>query len=240
MSSLDPSVWASNRDSQARVNTISRLSMTSSVTSTDLHRTSSTSSNHSSSTDASSIDSVSLVEKPRHRKTLSTNSAGLPRRLLKKSKPQGGRQRSDSAPTSSPYDTSVPSVPYIPTRPPPPPPPPRSTSPVLMIPVTITQAANPTATKAQIVKAQVAKPEATKAQPAKISVASSEPSSPTSLQTTVEWQCSDLVVRCKNDVYHVDRDVMCYHSRWFARICTIIKSPVSIPEAVHGRLADTL
>ena len=39
-------------------------------------------------------------------------------------------------------------------------------------------------------------------------------------------QCSDLVVRSKRDVYHVDRAIMCYHSRWFARVCAVVISPV--------------
>ncbi|KAJ4374934.1 hypothetical protein N0V83_002012 [Neocucurbitaria cava] len=44
---------------------------------------------------------------------------------------------------------------------------------------------------------------------------------------TADWQCSDLVVRCKNDVYHVDRVIMCYHSRWFAKVCAVVISPKS-------------
>lgn len=44
-----------------------------------------------------------------------------------------------------------------------------------------------------------------------------------------EWQCSDLVVRCKNDVYHVDRVIMCYHSRWFEKVCAVVISPVCFP-----------
>lgn len=43
----------------------------------------------------------------------------------------------------------------------------------------------------------------------------------------IDWQCSDLVVRCKNDVYHVDRVIMCYHSRWFAKVCAVLMAPVS-------------
>jgi hypothetical protein len=43
-----------------------------------------------------------------------------------------------------------------------------------------------------------------------------------------DWQCSDLVVRCKNDVYHVDRVIMSYHSRWFAKVSAIVLSPVSL------------
>jgi hypothetical protein len=41
-------------------------------------------------------------------------------------------------------------------------------------------------------------------------------------------QCSDLVVRSKRDVYHVDRAIMCYHSRWFARVCAVVISPVRL------------
>jgi hypothetical protein len=49
---------------------------------------------------------------------------------------------------------------------------------------------------------------------------------PTARPSATQWQCSDLVVRCKSDVYHVDSTIMCYHSKWFARICAIMKSPV--------------
>jgi hypothetical protein len=47
-----------------------------------------------------------------------------------------------------------------------------------------------------------------------------------------EWQCSDLVVRSKRDVYHVDRVIMCYHSRWFARVCAVVISPVCSSRAL--------
>ncbi|KAG9190311.1 hypothetical protein G6011_08399 [Alternaria panax] len=43
-----------------------------------------------------------------------------------------------------------------------------------------------------------------------------------------ESQCSDLVVRSKRNVYHVDRVIMCYHSRWFARVCAVVISPKSL------------
>jgi hypothetical protein len=180
-------MYASNRDSQARADITSRLSIASSITSVDLHRTSSTSSNHSTSTSASSVGSVSPVEPPKHRKTFSSSSIHVPRRLLRKSAPQESRKRSDSAPTSAPQ-VKVP--PVRPPRPLPPPPAP----PVL--------ASAPIAVPAP--------------------------------KTAAEWQCSDLVVRCKNDVYHVDRDVMCYHSHWFARVCAVLKSPVRMPVQVIG------
>jgi hypothetical protein len=54
------------------------------------------------------------------------------------------------------------------------------------------------------------------------------PAAPSAGDPSSQWQFSDLVVRCKDEVYHVDRTIMCYHSRWFARICTIIKNPVCI------------
>lgn len=50
--------------------------------------------------------------------------------------------------------------------------------------------------------------------------------SPCTPDVGTPWQCADLVVRCKEEVYHVDRTIMCYHSRWFARICAIIKTSV--------------
>jgi hypothetical protein len=50
---------------------------------------------------------------------------------------------------------------------------------------------------------------------------------PTIRPSATQWQCSDLVVRCKADVYHVDRKIMIYHSKWFERICAIMRTPVS-------------
>lgn len=32
-------------------------------------------------------------------------------------------------------------------------------------------------------------------------------------------QFSDLVVRCRDDEYHVHRIIMCSHSQWFAKVC---------------------
>jgi len=57
------------------------------------------------------------------------------------------------------------------------------------------------------------------------------PSSPMAVATSTsppaaDWQCSDLVVRSKQDVYHVDRSIMCYHSRWFSKVCAVVMSPV--------------
>ncbi|KAH7081312.1 hypothetical protein BKA63DRAFT_205958 [Paraphoma chrysanthemicola] len=48
---------------------------------------------------------------------------------------------------------------------------------------------------------------------------------PTIRPSNTQWQCSDLVVKCKDDVYHVDRSIMSYQSKWFARICSIMRTP---------------
>lgn len=159
-------MYASNRASEARKNLATRLSVASSIASSvDLHRTSSTSSTNSVSTNASSVGSVDLNQRPKHRKTFSSSSIRLSRRLLRKSRPEEPRRPSEPAPRSTPLVISAPVIPPEP------------------------------------VEAPASKP-------------------------AVEWQCSDLVVRCKSDVYHVDRVIMCYHSRWFARVCAIVMSPV--------------
>lgn len=159
-----------------------RLSVASSHTSSvDLHRSSSSSSHDSTSTNASSIASNGK-EHSRHRKTFSGGSIHVPRRFLKKPRPQEKQRPIEPAPTSAPLR---------PPRPPPPPPPPPP--PAVPAKPNVTPPLNPAA-----------------------------PSKP-----AADWQCSDLVVRCKNDVYHVDRVIMCYHSRWFARVCAVLIVPVS-------------
>ncbi len=42
---------------------------------------------------------------------------------------------------------------------------------------------------------------------------------------------SDLLIRCRHDVYHVDRDIMCYFSRWFKTICAVVPKNVSFDDA---------
>ncbi|KAH9861432.1 hypothetical protein J1614_011178 [Plenodomus biglobosus] len=161
---LDPAIYASNRASQARTDLESRLSVSSTDTSfSNLHRASSTSSTKSTSTVASSVGSINLNERPKHRKNLSSSSFALSRRFLKKSRPQS---QSEPAPTSAPLVISSPIIAPQPVQTPPP-----------------------------------------------------EPKS------TVEWQCSDLVVRCRSDVYHVDRVILSYHSRWFAKVCAVVITP---------------
>ncbi|KAH6864899.1 hypothetical protein BKA58DRAFT_234946 [Alternaria rosae] len=80
-------------------------------------------------------------------------------------------------------------------------------------------------------KPQDVRPKQAEALPTSASVTPT-PSSPMTVATSnsppaAEWQCSDLVVRSKRDVYHVDRSIMCYHSRWFARVCAVVMSPKS-------------
>ncbi|CBY02386.1 hypothetical protein IAQ61_006970 [Plenodomus lingam] len=161
---LDPSIYGSNRGSRARIDLEARQSVSSTDTSySNLHRASSTSSTISTSTVASSVGSINLNERPKHRKHFSSSSFGISRRFLKKSRPQS---QSEQAPTSAPLAISSPIIPPQPVADPLP-----------------------------------------------------EPKS------TVEWQCSDLMVRCRSDVYHVDRSIMSYHSRWFAKVCAVVITP---------------
>ena len=52
----------------------------------------------------------------------------------------------------------------------------------------------------------------------------------------VDIQQADLLVRCQDDDYHVDRSIMCHHSTWFAKVYSKVNYPVSstIPRA-HTR-----
>jgi len=79
-----------------------------------------------------------------------------------------------------------------------------------------------------------------KSEPAPTSVPAEVPTTPASVAIesppslpATDGPCSDIVVRCKSDVYHVDRVIMCYHSRWFARICAVILTPVSLLNPSH-------
>jgi hypothetical protein len=165
--SLDPSMYGSKRDSQARSDLSSRLSTASSDASFGcLHRTASARSNASVSTAASSTPSLKDNPRSKHIKTFSGSS--ISRRFLTKSRPQESQRQSEPAPTSAPAPVISP-TPAVPPSP-------------IAIPVS---------------------------------------------PPTADWQCSDLVVRCRNDVYHVDRVIMSYHSRWFAKVSAIILSPVS-------------
>jgi hypothetical protein len=39
-------------------------------------------------------------------------------------------------------------------------------------------------------------------------------------------QQADLLVRCRDDDYHVDRSIMCHHSQWFAKVYSKVNYPV--------------
>lgn len=43
----------------------------------------------------------------------------------------------------------------------------------------------------------------------------------------VDIQQADLLVRCQDDDYHVDRSVMCHHSTWFAKVYSKVNYPVN-------------
>lgn len=168
--SLDPSIYASSLASQARTELASRRSVSSTDSSaSDLHRASSGSSNNSTSTSASSVECSNIKNRSKHRKNVSSGSLKIPRRFLKKTKPQ-----CESEPVTTIVQLSI-SAPIIPPR--------IEQDPVL------------------------------------------------GTKPVADWQCSDLVVRCGNEVYHVDRVIMSYHSRWFAKVCAVVKSPVRSPTA---------
>lgn len=44
----------------------------------------------------------------------------------------------------------------------------------------------------------------------------------------VDIQHADLLVRCRDDDYHVDRSIMCHHSAWFAKVYSKVNYPVSL------------
>ncbi|KAF3010924.1 hypothetical protein E8E13_010061 [Curvularia kusanoi] len=41
----------------------------------------------------------------------------------------------------------------------------------------------------------------------------------------VDIQQADLLVRCQDDDYHVDRSIMCHHSTWFAKVYSKVNYP---------------
>lgn len=42
----------------------------------------------------------------------------------------------------------------------------------------------------------------------------------------VDIQEADLLVRCRDDDYHVDRSIMCHHSTWFSKVYSKVNYPV--------------
>ena len=43
---------------------------------------------------------------------------------------------------------------------------------------------------------------------------------------------SDLLIRCRDDDYHVDRSIMCHHAQFFAKVYSKINYPVRISSSV--------
>jgi hypothetical protein len=43
---------------------------------------------------------------------------------------------------------------------------------------------------------------------------------------------SDLLIRCRDDDYHVDRSIMCHHAQFFAKVYSKINYPVRIHQHV--------
>lgn len=44
----------------------------------------------------------------------------------------------------------------------------------------------------------------------------------------VDVQQADLLVRCRDDNYHVDRSIMCHHSNWFSKVYSKVAYPVGL------------
>jgi hypothetical protein len=45
---------------------------------------------------------------------------------------------------------------------------------------------------------------------------------------------SDLLIRCRDDDYHVDRSIMCHHAQFFAKVYSKINYPVSSAFGSHS------
>jgi hypothetical protein len=175
----------------------SRLSNVSSDASS-LYRTSSTTSN--GSTSASSVSSTETSTRPQHRRTVSGTSFHMPRAFQpfhKKARSYSQTQPASQSPVQSPVHTKLQKLP------PPPPPPPQQQRPRQPPP----RPRRPSQEALRLKELFV--------------------TSPTARPSAAQWQCSDLVVRCKGDVYHVDSTILCYYSQWFKRICAIMRNPVS-------------
>jgi hypothetical protein len=51
---------------------------------------------------------------------------------------------------------------------------------------------------------------------------------------------SDLLIRCRDDDYHVDRSIMCHHAQFFAKVYSKINYPVSLALGSHPLTPDSL
>jgi hypothetical protein len=43
---------------------------------------------------------------------------------------------------------------------------------------------------------------------------------------------SDLLIRCRDDDYHVDRSIMCHHAQFFAKVYSKINYPVRLTGSI--------
>ena len=60
-------------------------------------------------------------------------------------------------------------------------------------------------------------------------------------ERVVDIQQADLLVRCRDDDYHVDRSIMCHHSKWFAKVYSKVNYPVgslSLNDRCAGLTSD--
>jgi hypothetical protein len=219
-----------NRPRRYSVNRPETRLSTGSSDASSLHRTSSTTSN--TSTSASSVSSNETKRKPHHRRTVSGSSFQLPRAF----QPFHKKTQSQTYAQSHPQRPLPPPPPPPQQRPRQPPPRPRRPSQEALRQREIlaaSQSATPSSPQAPSAKSsnpQTSSPQVPSLRASSQRVSSQRVPSqrPSSIQpSATQWQCSDLVVRCKGDVYHVDRTIMCYHSKWFARICAIMKTSVS-------------
>lgn len=50
----------------------------------------------------------------------------------------------------------------------------------------------------------------------------------------VDIQQADLLVRCRDDDYHVDRSILCHHSQWFGKVYSKVNYPVREKDPVRN------
>lgn len=55
----------------------------------------------------------------------------------------------------------------------------------------------------------------------------------------VDIQQADLLVRCRDDDYHVDRSILCHHSQWFGKVYSTVNYPVCEKDSVRNCLGLT-
>jgi hypothetical protein len=52
----------------------------------------------------------------------------------------------------------------------------------------------------------------------------------------VDIQQADLLVRCRDDDYHVDRSILCHHSQWFSKVYSKVNYPVREGDSLRKRV----